>query len=140
MSARPITVTAKASIGWCRGEVAKNGHEHRAWLSPLALAELDAHPWTAPRWQTQTTLSLLRLGWSCHDLRRTLATRLNAHGTAPHVVERLLNHRLKGVAAAYNHATYDDERRKALEAWARWLFDLGGKRPADVVPLRPPAA
>ena len=98
---------------WVVGaDASKNGREHRVWLSPLALAQLEAHPWAAPRWQTQTTVSLLRLGWSCHDLRRTLATRLNAHGVAPHVVERLLNHTLKGVAAAYNHATYDDERRR----------------------------
>ena len=69
-------------------DVSKNGIEHRCWLSPLALAQLEAHPWTVPRWQTQTTLSLLRLGWSCHDLRRTLSTRLNANGVAPHVVER----------------------------------------------------
>ena len=115
----------------------KNGYEHRVRLSPLALAQLEAaHPWTVPRWQTQTTLSLLRLGWSCHDLRSTVSTRLNEQGVAPHVVERLLNHRLKGVAAAYNHATYDDERREALEKWRAWLLALVDERPADVVPLR----
>ena len=64
------------------------------------------------------------------------STRLNAHGVAPHVVERLLNHRLKGVAAAYNHADYDDERREALEDWSAWLLDLADARPAEVVPLR----
>ena len=60
--------------------VSKNGREHRVWLSPLTLTQLEPHPWGAPRWQTQTTLSLLRLGWSCHDLRRTLSTRLNEQG------------------------------------------------------------
>ncbi len=117
-------------------EFSKNGQEHRVWLSPLALAQLEAHPWTAPKWQTQTTVSLLRLGWSCHDLRRTFSTKLNGQGVAPHVVEKLLNHRLKGVAGAYNHATYDDERRVALEGWSRCLVDLVDVRPADVVSLR----
>jgi integrase len=114
----------------------KNGVEHRVWLSPLALAQLEAHPWAAPKWQTQTTLSLLRLGWSCHDLRRTFSTRNNDMGVAPHVVERLLNHRPKGVAGTYDRADRDTERRQALEAWSRWLKGLVEKQPADVVSLR----
>jgi len=104
--------------------VSKNGVEHRIHLSPLALAQLQAHPWVAPRWQTQTTLSLLRLGWSCHDLRRTLSTRLNEMGVAPHIVEALLNHRPRGVAGAYNRAEYFPERRTALENWSKWLTSL----------------
>ena len=114
----------------------KNGVEHRVWLSELALAQLEAHPWTAPKWQTQTTLSLLRLGWSCHDLRRTFSTRNNDMGVAPHVVEKLLNHRLKGTAGTYNRADYDTERRQALEAWSTWLKELIEKQPAGVVDLR----
>ena len=118
-------------------DVAKNGQEHRVHLSPLALAQLEAHPWAAPKWQTQTTVSLLRLGWSCHDLRRTFSTRLNEDmKVPPHVVEVMLNHRLKGVAGAYNRAEYLDERRQALEAWSAWLLALVEARPAEVVPLR----
>jgi hypothetical protein len=52
------------------------------------------------------------------------------------VVEKLLNHRLKGVAAAYNHATYDEERRAALEGWSAWLLALVNPQTADVVTLR----
>jgi integrase len=114
----------------------KNKVEHCVWLSGLALAQLEAHPWAAPQWQTQTTLSLLRLGWSCHDLRRTFSTRNHDRGVAPHVVERLLNHRPKGVGGIYNRADYDAERRQALDAWSAWLGGLIGKQPADVVPLR----
>ncbi len=122
-------------------EFSKNGQEHRVWLSPLALAQLEAHPWIAPKWQTQTTVSLLRLGWSCHDLRRTFSTRMNEDmKVAPHVVEAMLNHRLKGVAGAYNRAEYLDERGDALEAWSAWLLALVNPPTADVVTLRKVAA
>jgi hypothetical protein len=57
-------------------------------------------------------------------------------GVAPHVVERLLNHRPKGVAGTYDRADRDTERRQALEAWSTWLKGLVKKQPADVVSLR----
>ena len=57
-------------------------------------------------------------------------------GIAPYVVEKMLNHTFDGVMAVYNHATYDVERRQALEAWSTWLTALVEKQPADVVSLR----
>jgi len=53
-----------------------------------------------------------------HDLRRTFATRLNDMQIGPHVVEKILNHRLSGVMAVYNHADYKDERESAMQVWA----------------------
>lgn len=53
-----------------------------------------------------------------HDLRRTFATRLNAIGVMPHVVERILNHTLQGVMAVYNRADYEAERVEAMQRWA----------------------
>jgi hypothetical protein len=35
--------------------------------------------------------------------------------------------------AVYNQASYDAERRQALEAWSAWLKGLVEQRPADVV-------
>jgi integrase len=75
-------------------------------------------------------------GWSAHDLRRTFSTRINAMGVPVYVVEKMLNHTFDGVMAVYNHATYDAERREALDAWSAWLSEFIGQRPADVVPLR----
>lgn len=117
-------------------EFSKNRREHRVWLSEVALAQLERHPWEAPRFDVQHWLAGNSGGWCAHDLRRTFSTRLNAMGVAPHVVERMLNHMLGGVMAVYNQATYDAERREALEAWSTWLFDLVRQQPADVVPLR----
>ena len=117
-------------------EFSKNRREHRVWLSDLALAQLDRHPWKATRDDVQHWLAANSGGWSAHDLRRTFATRLNGIGTAPHVVERCLNHHLGGMMQVYNRADYESERREALDAWSAWLNGMAGDQPAAVVSLR----
>lgn len=117
-------------------EFSKNRREHRVWLSDLALAQLEQYPWEATRDDTQHWLAANSGGWSAHDLRRTFATRLNGMGIAPHIVERCLNHVLGGVMGVYNKATYDAERRDALEAWSSWLNGMASAKPAAVVKLR----
>jgi integrase len=115
-------------------EASKNAEEHRVWLSPIARHQLDeAWPWP-PKWQAQLVLSSMKVGWSCHDLRRTLSTRMNDQlKIPPHIVEKMLNHSLGGVMAIYNRAAYDEERQTALEAWSAWLLALVDAHPADVV-------
>lgn len=118
----------------------KNGKAHRVHLSPLALAQIEDQPWP-PRWSVQISLSLQKKGWTCHDLRRTFATRLNDMKLAPpYVVEKALNHTLPGVQSVYNHAEHLEERREALERWSDWLSALVDRPTADVVPLRQVAA
>jgi integrase len=114
----------------------KNKREHRVWLSEMALAQLEKFPWEAPRNDVQHWLADNAGGWCAHDLRRTFSTRLNGMAVPPHVVERMLNHMLGGVMAIYNHATYDNERREALEAWSTWLQRLTQIQAADVVSIR----
>jgi integrase len=74
-------------------------------------------------------------GWTLHDLRRTFATRIAELGVLPHVVERLLNHRLGAisnntqsivteVAQVYNLATFLPEMRKAIALWEQRLESL----------------
>jgi integrase len=77
--------------------------------------------------------------WIIHDLRRTAATSMAGIKVAPHVVDKVLNHaggEIRGVAAVYNRFEYLDERRDALEAWARYLSNLSLSTPANVVALR----
>jgi integrase len=77
--------------------------------------------------------------WVLHDLRRTAASGMARLGVAVHVVEAVLNHRsgtIRGVAAVYNRHSYADEKRRALEAWARHVEGLIAERPANVVALR----
>jgi integrase len=52
-----------------------------------------------------------------HDLRRTVRSRLSDLGVAPHVAEKLLNHRLGGVLQVYDRAEYLPERAQAIAAW-----------------------
>jgi integrase len=73
---------------------------------------------------------------TAHDLRRTFSTRNNDMGVPPYVVEKMLNHSFDGAMAAYNHATYDAERREALKAWSGWLRGLTDAKAADVVHIR----
>ena len=59
-----------------------------------------------------------------HDFRRTARTHLAALGVEPHVAERCLNHKLKGVEGVDNRHDYFEERRRALEAWGQLLLKL----------------
>jgi integrase len=118
------------------GTFAKNGREHRVWLSELARAQLEEQPWESPREAVQNWATYKGQGWTAHDLRRTFSTRNNGAGVAPYVVEKMLNHSFGGVMAVYNHASYDAERRAALEAWSTTLRTLAGDRSADVIPIR----
>lgn len=71
-----------------------------------------------------------------HDFRRTARTHLAALGVAPHVAERCLNHKLKGIEGVYNRHDYFDERREALVRWARFLEACEAGGDWNVVPLR----
>jgi integrase len=66
--------------------------------------------------------------WSIHDLRRSLSTGMNGLHDAndeplipQHVVERVINHKLGGVAGIYNRYEYLAEKKKALRIWADHL-------------------
>ena len=82
-------------------------------------------------------------GWMVHDLRRTVATRLNDLGVLPHVVEQILNHQSghrRGVAGVYNKSPYEREVRNALALWEdhiRTLVEAGERR---VLSFQPPQA
>ncbi len=77
--------------------------------------------------------------WTPHDLRRTVATRMAELGVQPHIVEAVLNHvsgHKGGVAGIYNRATYDKEKREALNLWAEHVMATVEGRAATVLPLR----
>jgi integrase len=78
--------------------------------------------------------------WGHHDLRRTMATMMaDELRIQPHIIEALLNHvsgHKAGVAGIYNRATYDKEKREALNLWAEHVTALVEGRKAVVVPLK----
>ena len=65
--------------------------------------------------------------FTIHDFRRTARTHLSALGTPPHVAERCLNHKLKGIVAVYDHHDYFEERKIALHNWAKLISSLDKK-------------
>lgn len=64
--------------------------------------------------------------FNAHDLRRTVATRMAEDvGIQPHIIEKILNHApANDLAAIYNRATYEKERREASALWGVYLAGL----------------
>jgi integrase len=60
--------------------------------------------------------------WTLHDLRRTMATGLQRLGVRLEVTEAALNHlsgARSGIVGVYQRHNYFDEKRAALNAWAK---------------------
>jgi integrase len=77
--------------------------------------------------------------WRIHDLRRTAATGFQRLGIRFEVTEAVLNHisgAKGGIAGIYQRHDWKEEKRSALDAWARHVIAI--TEPADdrnVVPL-----
>jgi integrase len=137
---------------------AKNKLAHRVPLSPQAAAVLrdlaqgrvDGSPWVFPsvgatgyretlqkamrRIRSQSTVSFVP-----HDIRRTVSTICTSElGVSRLVVSKLLNHVETGITKVYDRASYDPEKRAALNAWAARLEQIvsGDTARAKVIPFR----
>lgn len=83
---------------------------------------------------------LARLGlqpFTTHDLRRTVETGMAASRVPKEYRDRVLNHVDASVGGKhYNVHDYKDEKREALEKWARRLESMLVPERSNVVPLR----
>ena len=136
---------------------AKNGLTHRVALNKTALqilkSLLQASRWVFPSPKQDKplhrgALALAlrrarqredhRLGvneFSPHDLRRTAASHMASLGVERFVIGRVLNHVEPGVTRVYDRHSYDQEKKKALDRWNRYLRHLvgiGGSEPKVV--------
>jgi integrase len=120
----------------------KNKLDHITPLSAPAMAVLNGLPrigrsdllfttngvTPASGWSTaKATLDRLSgvTHWVVHDLRRTLATGMGEGlGIAPHVVEAVLGHVVKGIAGVYNRSGYLREKGEALDLWAKHVEEI----------------
>ena len=62
--------------------------------------------------------------WTLHDLRRTYSTIMASLDIAPHIIERLLDHKggtISGVAAIYNRFRYEEACRRAVITYEEYL-------------------
>jgi integrase len=74
--------------------------------------------------------------WVFHDLRRTVATNLQKLGVRLEVTEAVLGHTSgsrAGIVGIYQRHKFADEKRAALEAWARRLDAIVTGKPAGNV-------
>lgn len=129
----------------------KNGTQHRIPYGPFTADILAAiprfnstdllfpgrdmqKPWAGEgkaKWEFKQVCDIAP--WQLLDLRRTFATKLAELKVPPHIVERLLNHKLgtlqtqgviTAVAEVYNRALYLDEMRDAITLWEARLAAL----------------
>jgi len=130
-------------------ERTKSKRAHLVHLAPQAVAILQAlklitgkkrHAFASPlrdkqaiygRSVNNSLLTMFKAGQlpnvtQCHvhDFRRTLISRLPDLGFEPFLGHKIANHVLSGVFAHYNHNTYEEQREKALIAWAARLETL----------------
>ena len=71
-----------------------------------------------------------------HDIRRSVRTHLSRLATFQ-VAELVIGHSRSGLARIYDQHEYADEKRAALDAWAKRLMSIVNPPSTDnVVPLR----
>lgn len=119
------------------GETPVSGHSNaKERLDKLALAELRKR--AAERGEDADAVELRP--WRLHDIRRSVATRMQRLRIGLQVVEAVLGHvsgSRAGVVGIYQRYEYEDEKREALDAWARFVTALVADKPAgNVVELR----
>ena len=125
---------------------AKAGKGHVVPLSDLAVAEFQmlkrlaknskfvfctddgerADPKLITRSVARCQATWKKLGlaaWTPHDLRRTCRTGLAKLKIAPHIAERVLNHAQEKIPGTYDLHDYLDEKREALEKWAKTVCE-----------------
>lgn len=136
------------------GEFTKAGRSHEVPLSPLALEIIEAQTRTTSAYvfpargnpenpasgfsrakARSDKLSKLT-DWRIHDLRRTAGTGMASAGIAVSTISRVLNHAEGGVTKIYNRYSYGQEKRHALETWARKLEGIVRATANNVVELQ----
>ena len=143
----------KAKIWNIPDSHAKSGKGHVVPLSDWAIEELqklkvmasgsryvvpntdDSAP-ADPKYITRSVARCLKrfkrhgvAAFTAHDLRRTGRTGLAKLQVKTDIGERVLNHARERIEATYDVHGYIDEKREALEKWAKYLAELRDSHP-----------
>ena len=62
--------------------------------------------------------------WTFHDIRRSVSTHMAGSEIIKEHIERVLGHKIPGVAGTYNRYSYFDEKLRALNIWEGVLADV----------------
>jgi integrase len=77
--------------------------------------------------------------WVLHDIRRTVASGMARLGVNLPVIEKLLNHvsgSFAGIVGVYQRHSFADEKRAAMQTWARHVEAIvSGETAVNVVEL-----
>ena len=74
--------------------------------------------------------------FTIHDMRRTAKTLLASLGVQPHISERCLNHKIKGVEGIYDGYDYFEERKAGLKVLSDLLVQLESGALDKVIPIK----
>lgn len=145
---RPAAAVFRAAIDRADLEGQRRAERHglpyvqSPWVfpSPTTNGPIDAHAATRCIIRNRNELSGFGIveHFSCHDLRRTVATGLGEMGVAEEVIGRILSHAPRSVAGKhYNHARLLQPMRSALADWAVRLEETVSRASelSDVVEL-----
>lgn len=115
--ARDVIEQAKAYSDPAGKFIFSSSHKQKQAISRQALTRAINRHWAEMG---------IGKGFTPHDLRRTLRTRLAELGVTDIVAERVLGHKLQGVLGIYNRHSYDSEKRQALMLWEAKLQTILG--------------
>jgi integrase len=133
----------------------KNKRSHTVPLSRQACVILDNQPrfvgcnyifsmhgrgpigdWDGAKKRISAKAGIDAKTWGLHDVRRTMASGLQAMGVSVAVIEKALNHAsgtFRGIVGVYQLHEYEDEIQTALQRWADHVERLVTGKPAAKV-------
>jgi integrase len=140
------------SIWIIPGERTKNEEEHVVPLSAEVMAVIEALPRFEGPYVFSTTVGHRPVSgfstfkrradkltgitdWRLHDLRRTCRTGLAALNVPEIVSEKLLNHQTDKLVQTYNRHDYLEEKRAALDRWARQVMNAISRPSENIIHL-----
>ena len=113
---------------------------HSRWIMPSPRGG-KAAPYSASALSRAVRANSKHFGlsqWQPHDLRRTAASCMTMLKIPRLHVEKVLNHATSDIAEVYDRHDYLDEKRAALERWAKYLENIIAGKEATVVQLPVP--
>jgi integrase len=129
------------SLGW---PGTKNAGSHRVWLPKPVRTIIDSDEATgfvfgSSRRPVQGLDAVMRdiskqIGVEPvrpHDLRRTFCSKVTGLGFGRDAMDRIANHRKKGVTDIYDRHAYQNEDRQIMEAVAAHILALAERKPQE---------